>query len=248
MIQLLTVSNRGYLNLLVNFYNTLKVAAPHRLSQLVIITYDQELIKLVPPDIVGCVRYVSYPSLIIKDETSKQAGYTLEGRPVVSDAIPFGKGYWNLITRYKLLAIWKLLQEPNVDAVFYCDPDIAFVRDPFEGLTSGAEFQIQRGNPYCSGVMYISNSNAAAKQLFNPLAWSDSKLNDEEYLTQQIQAQKVPTHVLDFDTFPNGLIWDDEAKVQRLIETKRCVLFHFNFIKTAERKLEKMKELKLFFP
>lgn len=247
MIPLVTVANRGYLDLLVNFYNTLKVAAPHRLKQLVIVTYDQDLIKdvkLTHQDIAQHISYLQYPSLTVK------RGYTLEGRPVVSDAIPFGKGYWNLVTRYKLLAIWSLLNSPaNANkAVFYCDPDIAFVRDPFEGLPTETSqtLLIQQGNPYCSGVIYVPNI-PVYQRLFNPATWSNSKLNDEEYLTQQMKTNHIPVDVLDFETFPNGLVWDVKDKAEQLIVSKRCVLFHFNFIQTIERKIQKMKELRLFF-
>lgn len=244
MIPLVTVANRGYLELLVNFYNTLKSVAPHRLNQLVVITYDQELIKdiqLKHQNLAVHVKYLQYPSLSVR------SGYTLEGRPVVSGAIPFGKGYWNLVTRYKLLAIWALLSEPSNKGVFYCDPDIAFIRDPFEGLTTvdQTKLHIQQGNPYCSGVMYIPNTTMY-QQLFDPINWSNSKLNDEEYLTQQLKTHNLVVQVLDFDTYPNGLAWPTPGKAEQLIVSKRCVLFHFNFIQTLPNKIEKMKEFKLF--
>lgn len=242
MIPLITVANRGYLELLINFYNTLKTVAPHRLNQLTVFTYDPELVKVIQNDhkeLAEHTKFLRYPSLSVR------SNYTLEGRPVVSEAISFGKGYWNLVTRYKLLAIWSLLSEPCNEGVFYCDPDIAFVRDPFDELSVNGQLQIQQGHPYCSGVMYVPNEREY-QQLFDPIAWSKSKLNDEEYLTQQINALKLPISVLDLDIFPNGLVWSLPNKAEELISTKKCVLFHFNFIKTLNSKIEKMKELKLF--
>lgn len=232
---LLTVANFGYFDMLLNFFHTLQLVNSSRLKEMYVFTYDRRLMEaLIPYSCIQC-RYIQYDGP--------------DGRAVSSDAVKFNSSEWNVVTKFKLLAIWKVL-EAGFD-VFYFDPDIAFVRDP---LAAGdvSNFSIQLGKPYCSGVMFVKHTDAQSKSLFDPRLWAVSKMNDEHYLTHIIKERKVPVKTFDFELYPNGLVWEYDLKVGVLkakeLISKKAVLFHFNFVSTPQAKLQRMRDLGLYVP
>lgn len=240
---ILTVANFGYIDLLLNFCVSLRDINPDAIDNLLVLTFDPKLVTSLKErgfDWIN-VKYVEF----LHDD-----GH------VMSEAVKFKTSCWNRITRFKLLAIWLCLQSGKRN-VFYYDPDIVFVKNPLstEALAPfksdpEARVWIQRGRPYCNGVIFASSERTAQSHvdLFDPKSWEKSRLNDEEYLTMESNARGVEFGVLDFTLYPNGLVWYPDVKTgitkaRKMISNDECILMHFNFISTPELKLKRMKEL-----
>lgn len=241
----LTVANYGYLDMLLNLYYSFQTVVGGDRGNFVVLTPDMKLIKALK--IYPCIQ-------VFHVDYSPWCG----GNNVSSGAVSFKRDDWNAITRFKLLAIKRVLDEGR--PVFYVDPDIVFVQDPapfLERLRSDTLY-LQQGTPYCTGVIYVHPQNRVAGELFEPDAWMNCGQDDETYMKvsirYQISKRKVSEHLFqtfNFKLFPNGLMWKDKldegiAEATRAIAQKECVLFHFNHIAGLENKIERMQTTKAF--
>lgn len=234
---LMTVANLGYLDLLLNMYHTLqKCACPATLANFVVFTYDKKLITALEP--YGCIKT-----------------FFLKYDKVSSNAVAFKEEDWNAVTRFKLLAIHTVLKANR--PVLYCDPDIAFVRDPFVALSSSLQWckiYVQEGSPWCSGVIYAHPKFDLAHLVFGFEHWKQYKLDDEAYIKWRVEQLKRldGVEVLPFGDYPNGLAWTkygkSDADVQSLIVGSNCVLFHYNHISGIEAKIARMKLTGAYIP
>jgi len=229
----LTVANYGYLDLLINFYKSFEVVQPK--SILHVMTYDKKVYESKRLNI-ECLKM----KLWLIDDYQK-----MTNRNLPSESVEFKKDQWNTVTRFKLLAIWKLLESNK--CVFYCDPDIFMSKSPVKYLQNldQKKLWIQQGSPYCSGVMYVTpQTEQELKTLFNPKMWLSSPFDDENYLKDAMMRRKAGEHtlsILDFEQFPNGAIWKQKtglADSKKLL--KSCILFHFNFLVGVEAKSGRM--------
>jgi len=225
---LMTVANLGYLDLLLNMYHTLqRCASPSTLAKFVVFTYDKKLQAALQP--YGCIKT-----------------FFLKYDKVSSKAVAFKEEDWNAVTRFKLLAIDFVIKANR--AVLYCDPDIAFVRDPLLSVSSlrDDKLYVQAGSPWCSGVIYAHYKSDLAHLVFGGQHWKQYTLDDEAYIRWRVENLKraEDVAVLPFADYPNGLAWsrygNDDQEVQAWITGKSCVLFHYNHISGIEAKIARM--------
>jgi hypothetical protein len=235
-VVLLTVANHGYLELLLNLYHTLQKNAPNACRNFLVLTYDRRLVHALSP--YKCVRVFYVP-------------YGSSGK-VSSKAVSFKEQDWNAITRFKLLAIHKVLEHQR--KVMYIDPDVAIVRSDLyaeaQKHTQSEALSIQQGSPpneWCSGIIFAHPNCETARRIFDPSGWSESALDDEAYIRQRAIALKVSdqVRVLPFDLYPNGLVWSKhratDQDVAKMISERKCVLFHYNHIAGLAAKVARMK-------
>lgn len=242
----LTVANYGYLDLLLNLYYTLQRSVTDQVrAKFVVITPDQRLVSELK--IYPCIRvfHINYRPWVING--------------VSSNAVAFKQDDWNAITRFKLLAIHAVLKSGR--PVFYVDPDIAFIQDPSEHIKKlrADTFYTQEGDPYCTGVI-VSHPTKHAEEIFEPDSWRMCGQDDETYVKiavkQQISKRKIDSRLfetLDFKMFPNGKMWKVNAltgveQATAAVQESRCLLFHFNHISGIEAKIERMRDMKCFYP
>lgn len=230
----LTVANYGYKDLLINFFASFHEVYPS--GTLHVMTYDEKLMKEMLPSQMKMWIVADYPKLT--------------NRVLPSDSIAFKKDQWNTVTRFKLMAMWKLLEAHK--RVFYCDPDIVFLRSPLDSLErlDKSRFWIQSGSPYCSGVMYVTpETHPDLLNLLNPKMWLESPFDDENYLKDSMTRKKAGNQelsLLEFQLFPNGAVWkrpDGWETSRQWIGSRHSILFHFNFLVGVDAKIQRMKDL-----
>lgn len=244
----LTVANYGYLDLVLNLYYTIQRSCSEEArAKFVVLSPDRVLVNALKT--WPCINtfYVDYKP------------WTGTRNEVSSNAVAFKRDDWNAITRFKLLAVWAVLESKR--PVFYVDPDIAFVSDPshyINGLRHDTMY-LQEGDPYCTGVI-VARPSMIATELFNPVAWKSCGQDDETYtqtaVRHMVSKKKIPQsqfQTLDFKLFPNGKVWRDDPRegVQRAtvsVAEKQCILFHFNHISGIDAKIDRMKGMRCFFP
>jgi len=234
----LTVANFGYLTLVLNLYHSLQKVTDDR-SMFVVLTPDKRLYNALKS--WPCIRVflVNYKPWCGNNHVS-------------SGAVSFKQNDWNAITRFKLLATWIILKSNR--SVFYIDPDVVFVQDPGPHIKSLKKdsVYIQRGNDYCTGVI-LAHPGKLADHLFDPIKWRRCNQDDETYMKTTIRFlisnEKIVQSLVktfDFDLFPNGLLWKNDKdegiqKAKQSIDSKECILFHFNHISGLPAKIETMK-------
>ncbi len=243
----ITVGNLGYLDLILNIYQTIqKNCSQATKDQFIVLTYDKKLIQELQTYPCINVFYVPY------DITSST-------RDASSSAVSYKEKDWNTVTRFKLLAIYTVLQANK--KVMYIDPDVVLVRDPMidieQKYNNSSIMYNQEGSPpneLCSGIIIVDPKSKFVSSVFDPSAWLTSLLDDEAYIRQRTIAMKLTdqVEVLPFDDYPNGLIWTKygatDEKVSRIIEEKKCVMFHYNHISGIDAKITRMKTTKSYIP
>lgn len=221
-VKMITVANYGYLDLILNLIHTLQLT--NTKYKILVITYDQKLVQALST-------YPCIPVWFIDEKLS-------------SEAVAFKRTDWNSVTRFKLLAVWFVLSAGH--PVFYVDPDIAFLRDPdvsVAELNRNKETDVwfQFGKPYCSGVIY-ARPGVTANALFHPDEWTSSVMDDETYLTHQVTKKNAIVKTLDRVEYPNGLYWKQPEEAKDIINNRKSVLFHFNYISGIDAKISRMRE------
>lgn len=236
----ITVANSGYLELLLNHCHTLQRTGCD-CTGFAVFTFDRALVERLR--VYPCIRvfYVAY---------TRCAGSYDPQVPVA-----FKQANWDAVTRFKLLACWLVLDRGR--HVAYFDPDVAFARDPWPAvrravLGSPSGLAVQRGTPYCTGVLVAAPSSECARRVFAPSAWSNACLDDETYFTRAVAGNEPPS-VLPFDAFPNGMLWRDDpgrlpAAVEGAMTRPEAVCMHFNHLVGIEAKLQAMRESGMHVP
>jgi len=242
----LTTGNYGYKDMIVNWWLSLRSSTSLE-KHAVIFTYDTKLLKYLSNYPQIHTFYLPYKYKNTKNN--------------LSDPTAFKKGEWDAITRYKLYAIWKIIQCGF--HVLFADPDIYWIKNPIPFLKKNHVYPknpdvkviqprmwIQQGKPYCSGVMYVE-PNMLTNDLFNPDKWSICKTDDENYIKNYVKnsvSAMQTMYVFPLKEFPNGLIWHQPDKmIHDRISSKQYYLLHFNYISGVENKINRMKTYDMWF-
>ena len=240
-----TTGNLGYADLVINQIRHLKATGFDQWNNYVVFTFDRKLKKALSTwefVHVVCLRSSAFQRLLKKDS---------------SNAVQFKKGNWNTITMFKLLCTWFVTVVEHRVA-FYFDPDVVFLRNPLETLPASASLQLQKGSPYCSGIVWCDDEELA-DLFFNPKWWVGVVQDDDEtylneHITYLIQEGTIgPIQTLPFGKYPNGLIWcqshndSDRKREWNTFKTEHDpIVMHFNHLAGTERKMKTMEQCGLW--
>ena len=242
-----TTGNLGYADLIMNQIRHLKATGFDQWHNYVVFTFDRKLKKALSTwkfVHVVCLRSSAFQKLLKKDSSA---------------AVQFKKGNWNTITMFKLLCTWFVTVEEHRTA-FYFDPDVVFLKNPLETLpASSSLLQLQKGSPYCSGIIWCDDEELA-DLFFNPKWWLSVQDDDETYLNEHIAyliregtIEKSRIQELPFGQYPNGLIWcksnndNDRKDAWNAFKTEHDpIVMHFNHLAGTERKMAIMEQCGLW--
>ncbi len=227
---LITVGNWGYRDLIISWWLNIKYNTPDILDRVRVVVWEDELEKYLNDHI---------PQMnIIKINYSQGKCYR--------NSVVFKHEGWDIVTKFKLQAVWDFICKSQ--PILYLDPDIVLLKNALEDFQrfDKNKIYIQKGKPYCSGVLYV-NICTASKAAFNPKAWLDWQSDDEKYLIDFFENKRKNTmdlsdqiEVLPLDEYPNGL-FEENMWIKPINEVKssllsKAKLIHFNYIVGLNKK------------
>lgn len=242
-IVIATIGNWGYRDMILNWWLNIKCNVPELIEHVVVIVYEDELES-----------YLKRNLPIIKThKINYDAGKNYR------DPVAYKKDGWDVVTRFKLMGVWYFISQGK--DVIYLDPDVVLftnvVDDMRKKSTNERKILIQQGKPFCSGVMYIPNSEAS-RVAFNPKTWEKWNSDDEKYIIHHFEKPKKikrmsgtidwsnSIDILPLCEYPNGLftenVWSMEVTdVKQMLNNHNSKLLHFNYISGLDKKCAHIK-------
>lgn len=237
---IITVGNWGYRDMIMSWWLNIYENAREILDKVVVVVWEEEL--------------KSYLNKHLPKMNVKLVDYH-KGKQY-KDSITFKNAGWDIVTRFKLLAIWDFISK-NVN-VTYLDPDVVLFKNillEFNKDKANGKVLIQEGKPFCSGVLYVPISEAS-KVAFDPKTWGKWSSDDEKYLIHHFKKPRSKSEkdwsgqikVLPLRKYPNGLLeeklWFKEvSEIKDILNKNSSVLLHFNYISGYVNKVFHIKRL-----